>query len=436
MKMSNRFLLRVTDSIDIDYSHQKPAPVEAADKERIVKDSKSYFEKKDVILCRSGIQLYSYAEVLRFGIGHPKVKKDFYQVYRPASVLIGNIDKMANIPITKEHPPEFINGENWQRYAHGYTGSEVAAVPLGDGEIGIKSKLVFSTSAIYNYYLEGNEEVSLGYTSMNEWVDNSDELGYDILMVGIEDVNHLAVTAAGRGGSRVSVIDSLIGGITMFKTGLFHFLKGKGKTADSATPFSKIVFDSLEASKSLTGEPLEKEVRRVVDSLATLKDGENKTLLIDAVSDCYKAIDTAVENKDSVSKFLDSVYKKAEDETMKTVDGAIEDEDGKGTGTKNVSDSDPEEKQEESKDESKEDKTEASDDEKSKNMDSIKSVITDALAEFSASMNASIDEKIQAGIKAALGIETNPDPAKGGIVQDSNAPGSAVPIVDIANFVL
>ena len=400
-----------------------------------VLDNKPYFEKKDVILCRSGIQEYTFAEVRQFGLENPKVVKDSYKVYRPASALIASKDKMTNLPITREHPPEFINGGNFQRFAHGYTGSEAEVVRLGDGEIGIQSKLMFSTNDVYNYYLNGNSEVSLGYVSKNEWVDDPDKVGYDILMVGIEDVNHLAVTAAGRGGSRVAIIDSSIGGLIMFKTGLFHFLKKKGKTTDAPTPFSKTVFDSLEAAKTMEGDKLEAEVKRVMDSLTTLKDGTNKALLMDSVADCYKAIDTAIVNRDEVGKFLDSVYEKAEKETLDSVqmqdaepdkkddkddkddkkkaevkdadpeadkDKKNEDEDGKGTGTKNV-------------------------------MDSVLSVVQDALTKNNEALAVLIDQKIDSGIKSALGLKEDTK-AAGGSTQDSNV--NNLPEIDISAFVL
>ena len=417
--MGDYFYLRITDS---------------------VKDSKPFYEKKNVVLCRSGIQEYSYAEVCNFGLGNPRVVKDSYKVYRPASVLIACKDKMANLPLTKEHPPEFVDGENWNRYAQGYTGSEIDIVPIGDGEIGVKGKVCFSTNAIYNYYLEGNQEVSLGYVSKNEWVDDPDKTGYDIIMVGIEDVNHLAVTAAGRGGSRVAVIDSILGGITMFKTGLFHFLKQKGQTTDSATPFSKIVIDSLEQSKTMDSTKLEAEVTRVLDSLATLKDGESKTLLMDSVADCYKAIDTALANKEDVGKFLDSVYAKAEKETLDSLpkaedskvedkkvedasskvldmkvedkkdedkededkkDGEVKDEDGKGTGTTNVS-------------------------------DSVVATVQDAIKASNEELMKVLDAKIASGIKTALGLED--DKATGGAITDSVADTNID--VDIAKYVL
>ena len=40
-------------------------------------EASPYIEQKDVILCRSGIQIYSYAEVVN-ALGEPPVKKDFY----------------------------------------------------------------------------------------------------------------------------------------------------------------------------------------------------------------------------------------------------------------------------------------------------------------------------------------------------------------------
>ena len=415
-----------------------------------VKDSAPYYERKNVILCRSGIQEYTAAEVARFGLTNPPVQKDIYKVYRPASVIIGTAELMRNLPITKEHPPEFVDGDNWQRYAHGYTGSEAEVVSLGAGEVGIKSTLVFSTRDVYNYFLDGNEEVSLGYNSRNAWVDNPESLGYDIVMTGIESVNHLAITAAGRGGSRVSVIDSLIGGLAMsFKTGLFHFLKWKGKTTDSATPFSKIVFDSLEESKNLDGAALEKEVTRVMDSIATLKDGESKTLLMDTVTDCYKAIDAARENKEKVSAVLDSLYKKAEDETLKNMDAMKEepmddpnskdsadetdkkvtDEDGKGKGTSNISDADEEKAKEEAEKKKEEGTKDSEEKEKKEVTDSLTNIVDSAIKKNNEALMTLIDQRL----KAALGL-SNTSSASGGETTDS-AP--ALPAdFDISKFVL
>jgi hypothetical protein len=387
-----------------------------------VTDCKPFFEQKDVILCRSGVQEYTYAEVLRMLPGTPAVRKDLYKVYRPASLLIEHVERFTSLPITKEHPSEFINGDNFKRFAEGYTGSSAEVVSVGMGEIGIKSSLVMSTSEIYNYYLSGNTEVSLGYESINEWVENPDTFGYDIIMTQILDINHCAITAAGRGGERVAIIDSLIGGLTMFKTGLFHWLKTKGKTSDSTTPFSKIVFDSVESAKNLDGAALEKEITKVMDSLATLKDGESKTLLMDTVTDLFKAQDTAIANKETVSTFLDTMYKKADEETVKQVkdnmettkeeskkvsDSETEDTDGKGTSTSNISDSEKEAEEKETKEKEATEKKEV--------MDSVASLVQDAVA---SGIEKALGPAVDAAVSKALGLTSSKTPT-GGPVNDS-----------------
>ena len=74
-------------------------------------DASPYIEQKDVILCRSGIQIYSYAEVVA-ALGEPPVKKDFYKEYRPDSVVVKAQDKCSNLPVTKEHPDVWENQDN------------------------------------------------------------------------------------------------------------------------------------------------------------------------------------------------------------------------------------------------------------------------------------------------------------------------------------
>jgi len=407
---------------------------------------KPFYEKKDVILCRSGIQEYDYDEVLRFGISEFPIKKDVYKVYRPASVIIASLDKMKNLPITKEHPYEFISGDNWSSYAKGYTGSEAEVVPIGGGEIGVKSSLFFSTSEIYNYYLDGNKEVSLGYQSVNKFVPNPDEVGYDIIMTDIISCNHLAVTKSGRGGHRVSIIDSIIGGLPMFKTGLFHFLKKKGKTNDSVAPFSTRVFESIENSKDKTGAELQAEVSKVIDSLSTLKDGEAKTLVIDSVTDCFKAPSEALANKEDVSKFLDSVYNKAEQETIRTVSSYTNsdaDEDKKEKEEKMTKDKEMEEEEEEEEEVTEDEEVKGTspkeesgtkdEDGKGKGTanisDSIVALVNDALSKNNEKLSLLIDKKI----KDALGL-VDTQGTKGGVVADSDV--SQLQSIDIAKYVL
>ena len=273
-------------------------------------DASPYITQKDVILCRSGIQIYSYNEVKQ-ALGEPPVKKDFYREYRPANVVVKAQDKCKNLPVTKEHPDVWVNPDNWDKLCGGIVGKEVSVVALdgeAEGEIGIKSDLTFYTRKLYDYY-EKYKEVSLGYTCKKHYVDNPDEVGYDIELDEITEVNHLAITRAGRGGSKVAVIDSIIGGMKPMRTGIFAYLASK-LVKDSAEPtsFGKTVLEAVKNSKGTTEEELAGEMKGVLDSMSDLKDCEAKDTLLNVVKDCFDNKEKAVANEEELTKTLDAMW--------------------------------------------------------------------------------------------------------------------------------
>ena len=272
-------------------------------------DASPFIEQKDVILCRSGIQLYSYNEV-KANLGEPPVKKDFYKEYRPANVIVKAQDLCRSLPVTKEHPDVWVNQDNWKDLAGGVLDKEVSVIALddeADGEIGIKSNITFYTRELYDYYMN-NKEVSLGYECKKHFVDNADELGYDILLDEITTVNHLAITRAGRGGSSVAVIDSIIGGLKPMRTGIFAWLKGKKQIDSAPSSFGKEVLDSVKNSKGITEEEIANEMKGVMDSMSILKDCEAKDTLLDVVKDCFDNREKAFENEEELTKTLDSMW--------------------------------------------------------------------------------------------------------------------------------
>jgi hypothetical protein len=381
-----------------------------------------YFEKKRVVLCRSGKQEYMNHEIVAWGLT-PVLDKDVYTVYRPAYAVIAAAPLMKNLPITKEHPPEFINGDNWNRYAKGYTGSEVEIVGLGEGEVGVESTIFFSTSDIYNYYLEGSEEVSLGYRAHYSVVDNPEEVGYDIILDDIFEVNHLAVTKAGRGGPKVSVIDSLLGGLYQMKTGLLFLLKRKGKTQDAQKEFLDTFVYALKEAAKLPSDKVQDALAPVIDSVTYLKDSKHKQLLVDMVTDCFNAPKVALENKDSLLEVVEKAYKAAVQDSINDV--VTVDEDGKGTGTANISDTDEkdDEKDEEKKEEEKNDEEEKKEDEgknthegmKEKeeeekkdettiSKDSLEAVIKNVLQKELSSIESRLKELVVSEVKTSLGL--------------------------------
>lgn len=276
-------------------------------------EASPFIEQKDVILCRSGIQLYSARELESWITENnkpPKPKK-IYKEYRPASVIVKAKDKFRSLPVTKEHPDVWVNPDNWKDLAGGVLDKEVDVVALegeSEGEIGLKSNVTFYTNELYEYYLN-NKETSVGYTCKKHFVDNPEEVGYDILLDEIVEVNHLAITRAGRGGSSVAVIDSIIGGLKPMRTGFFAFLSSKkAVNKDSAPSFGKEVLEAVKNSKGTTEEEIAGEMKGVLDSMSELKDCEAKDTLMDVVKDCFDNKDKVLANEAEVISTLDSMW--------------------------------------------------------------------------------------------------------------------------------
>lgn len=282
-----------------------------------VKDSeaKPFIEQKDVILCRSGIQIYYKSEVASFITedNKPAVEKEWYREYRPANVIVKAQDLFKSLPVTKEHPSEWVTPENFTQLAGGTLDKEISVVALdgeSEGEIGLKSNITFYTKDLHDYYLE-NKEVSVGYTCKKHFVDNPEEVGYDIVLDEITEVNHLAITRAGRGGSSVAIIDSIIGGLKPMRTGIFAWLASKKqKLVQDSVPssFGKEVLEAVKNSKGTTEEELAGEMKGVLDSMAILKDCEAKDKLVDVVKDCFDNKEMALANEAELTSTLDSMW--------------------------------------------------------------------------------------------------------------------------------
>lgn len=203
------------------------------------------------------------------------------------------------------------------------------------------------------------------------------------------------------------------------RTGLFHFLKRKGKTEDSAAPFSPRVFAALDEAKGKEGEDFEAVVTSVFDSVGGLKDGEQKEQLANMVRDAFENPDEALANKEELSKVLDSVYinisgssiaeiKEAMTSTVvvKDAEEAIpaKDSDGKGDNTNNVADSKKEDKKDE-KEEKKEEKKESS----SKDSDTQPSASKDSVVLTKEDIACIVRTEVQ----SLLGVTGTKDSAEG-----------------------
>ena len=320
-----------------------------------------FITQKDVILCRSGIQLYHKSEVASFITedNKPPVEKEWYKEYRPANVIVKAKDLFKSLPVTKEHPDVWVDSTNFNELAGGTLDKEIDVVALegeAEGEIGLKSNITFYTDELYNYYLN-NKEVSVGYTCKKHFVDNPDEVGYDIILDEITEVNHLAITKRGRGGSEVAVIDSIIGGIRPMRTGIFAYLRGKKKAVnDSNFSFGKTVLEAVKNSKGTTEEELAGEMKGVLDSMSILKDCEAKTKLVDVVKDCFDNKEMALADEAELKATLDSMWIDIHSDSLGEIAKAFAKLGKKPETETGVKDSEEKDEEDEGKDEDSADK--------------------------------------------------------------------------------
>lgn len=428
-------------------------------------EAKPFIEQKDVILCRSGIQIYHKSELASFITedNKPAIDKEWYREYRPANVVVKAQDLFKSLPVTKEHPDVWVDSENFKDLAGGTLDKEISVVALdgeSEGEIGLKSNITFYTKDLHDYYLD-NKEVSVGYTCKKHFVDNPDEVGYDIVLDEITEVNHLAITRAGRGGSSVAVIDSIIGGLKPMRTGIFAWLASKKQKAvnDSApSSFGKEVLEAVKNSQGTTEEELAGEMKGVLDSMAILKDCEAKDKLVDVVKDCFDNKEMALANEAELTSTLDSMWidihggslseiakafaKLGAKPEPKAEDTANKDSEPKEEGKEDkTDDSEPKEGEDktddsEPKEEGKEDKTDDSEPKEGedgcgKNKDSAPVFATkDDIAKAIAD---SVKPMVMEAVKECLGIKDN-NPSVDGCELDSAIKGKEKIVTDYDSF--
>jgi len=426
-------------------------------------EAKPFIEQKDVILCRSGIQIYHKSEIASFITedNKPPVEKEWYREYRPANVIVKAQDLFKSLPVTKEHPSEWVTPDNWKELAGGVLDRNISVVALdgeSEGEIGLKSNITFFTNELHDYYLQ-NKEVSVGYTCTKHFVDNPEEVGYDIILDEITEVNHLAITRAGRGGSSVAVIDSIIGGLRPMRTGIFAWLASKKQKAvnDSApSSFGKEVLAAVKNSKGTTEEELSGEMKGVLDSMSILKDCEAKDKLVDIVKDCFDNKEMALKNEAELTATLDSMWVDIHGDSLSEIAKAFAKLGSKPSSPAEdaVKDSDSDKKDDEDKTEDsdkkdEEDKAEDSDsdkkDEEDKTEDSDKKEEKDGCSKDSAPefiakddiktvLDSMLEPMVMSAVKKCLGIKDGASASVTGSELDSADKGDETVARDYSSF--
>ena len=265
---------------------------------------------KNAILARSGIYVYSYDEMLKRGYT-PEVQKPFYKEYRPASVLVAAKDKFKYAVLTKEHPAS-ITTDNIKRVIEGVVGGSVEVVTLDNNEIALKGEIAFDTKDGVDYYNAGAKETSAQYRSQVVPVSGED---YDFLLEEITEVQGLALTRQGRGGSSVAVLDSLNSAQADKKSqgdkvmsGMNSILSFLGIGKAPQDELSSLVMDSLNGYEGLSETDKKARKEKVNSLLDPLADSPEKKILIGTVSDCFAYPKEVLAKKEEVGKGLTALY--------------------------------------------------------------------------------------------------------------------------------
>ena len=184
-----------------------------------VKDDSLLKLHKNVAIAKSGIYQYHFSELRGlfdgdFSIPEHHISRTIFNVLRPKEVLKDSKNLFIQLPLTREHPEDFVTPENIKDDKTGWIGwtgdsSQIATLETED-EITINSTLNIVDKVGLHAYDSGIKEVSPGYIAEFKWQDGKDKNGtdYQIVMTRINEVNHLALVDNGRGGKEASILDN------------------------------------------------------------------------------------------------------------------------------------------------------------------------------------------------------------------------------------
>jgi hypothetical protein len=254
---------------------------------------------KNVIIAKSGIYEYKLEELGKLGLSLPEDTrrddiKNIYNVFRPALVLSESASKFTKLPLLLKtdyfnHPDDFNDQRNWNRYAIGWTGDNTT-VQWDDvnKEVQLASTVNIVAQVGLDAYEKGIIQVSPGYYGTFAWQKGTTSKGeeYDIIMTKISEADHLLVTTSGRGGEECRITDSKGGKPMLIKklTGLVWQLKKKlaKKTGvgDAAIgDFRSIIDETIKNRGSLDDATLTQKTAELQNYIGDLPDNIDKELL-------------------------------------------------------------------------------------------------------------------------------------------------------------
>lgn len=158
---------------------------------------------KDCALSRAGVTEYA-AGNFQPRMYNDRDPNDVIRVYRSEATLAASVALWQGSPLTNDHPPEFINGDNLKQFQEG----AVVGMPYMQGPLLLADVMVTGAGLIAAINA-GKTELSNGYYSGYEFTPGTAPNGvpYDCEQLALRP-NHVAVVAAGRCGSICRVSDS------------------------------------------------------------------------------------------------------------------------------------------------------------------------------------------------------------------------------------
>jgi hypothetical protein len=212
---------------------------------------------KTMRICGSGVYNYLASEVedlIDTEIPEEYKNRLVFGVFRPPETLIARKDLFARAYITVEHPPKFVTIHNAKQYSHGLLGDTVDDEVGEDGETYLYTSGTFMDETAAAYY-ERYRELSCGYEPVVEW-ETGEYKGraYQLKLVDIKSVNHVALVRSARGGRQIRVLDC--------RLGLLEAIRGGEK---KMIPF-KFIFDASGLRDDVS------KIRRAFESAESVED--------------------------------------------------------------------------------------------------------------------------------------------------------------------
>jgi hypothetical protein len=310
---------------------------------------------KRVAIARSGVYMYSAESLRNLGLSAPpegKSRLRSFSVYRPATVLARNKDKFTRLPVTLEHPPMLLNGENFREFVQGFTGDTAYLDFIKEiGEITVASTLVLMDSEAMNAYYGGTVEVSPGYVALFDWEDGVSPSGehYDIVMKDIVAVNHLALTKAARGGKYACILDSREVIMKERHSGLFYniYKHIKGVMDSGDTSFYGMLDSLVDSRLKLSQTDIVERVSKLKAIVDYLPDSDGKLQLNRYIDDLPRINEENDEAANEIKIIVVNIFHTLDSEAVKDAYK----EDPKAVSEEKAADEAPKQEEEPNKDE-------------------------------------------------------------------------------------